>query len=162
MYLKLPLSPYIMLQTDNIAWCKFCSLFLNIVKRGKGKETQNCQNSRFFLNFCHWMYLSSIFSNWFPRFNLSFSWNVMETLLTLVDKRTEGPLFLRRLKHCTVNTIKCVIWHSINKATVKIFKFTWSMAPMKDSFKESLRIADLKIFISNIFDYRYFFQTIGR
>ena len=39
--LKFPLYPYTMLQTDNIAWCKFCSLFLNIVKRGKGRETQD-------------------------------------------------------------------------------------------------------------------------
>ena len=27
-----------MLQTDNIAWRKFCSLLLNIVKRGRGEK----------------------------------------------------------------------------------------------------------------------------
>ena len=47
MCLKFPLSPYIMLRTNNIAWCNFCSLFLNIVKRGKGRETQNCPNRSF-------------------------------------------------------------------------------------------------------------------
>ena len=33
-----------MLRTNNIAWRKFYSTFLNIVKRGKGRETQNCLN----------------------------------------------------------------------------------------------------------------------
>ena len=45
--LKIPLSPYTMLRTHNITWRKFCSLFLNIVRRGKGLETRNCQNSSF-------------------------------------------------------------------------------------------------------------------
>ena len=39
MCLKFPLSPYIMLRTYNIVWRKFCSLFLNIVK--KGEEGRN-------------------------------------------------------------------------------------------------------------------------
>ena len=43
-----------MLQTHNIAWLKFCPLFLNIVKRGKGVETQNWSNSSFSHKFCHW------------------------------------------------------------------------------------------------------------
>ena len=55
MCLKFPLSPYTMLRIDNIAWRKFCSLLLNIVKRGKGRETQNCPNSSFSYNFCHWL-----------------------------------------------------------------------------------------------------------
>ena len=40
----------------------------------------------------------------FPIFNLWFSWNVMAILLSLVDKRTKGPLLLRKQKHCTFNT----------------------------------------------------------
>ena len=47
MYLKLPLSHYPMLQTHNRAWETFCCLFLNIVKWGKGGETQNCTNNQF-------------------------------------------------------------------------------------------------------------------
>ena len=39
--LKFPLSPNTMLQIHNIAWRKFYSLFLNVVKWGKGRETQN-------------------------------------------------------------------------------------------------------------------------
>ena len=50
---KSPLSPYTSLRTDNVAWQKFCSLFLNIAKRGKGRETQNCPNSSFSHNFCY-------------------------------------------------------------------------------------------------------------
>ena len=49
------LSPYTTLRTHNIAWHKFCSLYLNIVKTGKGTETQNCLNSSFSHNFCHWL-----------------------------------------------------------------------------------------------------------
>ena len=44
-----------MLQTHNIAWRKFCSLFLNIVKKGTDGETKNCPNSSFSHNFCHWL-----------------------------------------------------------------------------------------------------------
>ena len=44
-----------MLRTDNIAWRKFCSLFVNIVKKGKGRDTQNCPNTGFSHNFCHWL-----------------------------------------------------------------------------------------------------------
>ena len=47
--------PYTMLKTDNIAWRNFCSMFLNIVKKGKEEETQNCPNSSFSHNFCHWL-----------------------------------------------------------------------------------------------------------
>ena len=39
----------------NIAWCKFCSLSLNIIKGGMGGETGNCPNSSFSQNFCHWL-----------------------------------------------------------------------------------------------------------
>ena len=52
--LKSPLSPYTILQTHNIPGRKLCSLFLNIVKRGKGRETQNSPNSSFSHDFCHW------------------------------------------------------------------------------------------------------------
>ena len=44
-----------MLQTNKNAWRKFCSLFLNLVKRGEGRETQNCPNNSFSHNFCHWL-----------------------------------------------------------------------------------------------------------
>ena len=44
-----------MLGTHNIAWRKFCSLFPNIVKSGKGVETKNCPNSSFSHNFYHWL-----------------------------------------------------------------------------------------------------------
>ena len=46
-----PLSPYTMLQTHNIAWRKFSSLFLNIVKKGKREETRNYPNGSFSLIF---------------------------------------------------------------------------------------------------------------
>ena len=36
---QISLSPYTMLRNHNIAWRKFYSLFLNIFKRGKGRET---------------------------------------------------------------------------------------------------------------------------
>ena len=52
---KNPPSPCTMLRTHNMTWRKFCSLFLNIVKRGKGVETRNCPNSSFSHNFCHWL-----------------------------------------------------------------------------------------------------------
>ena len=45
-----------MLTTDKIAWLNFCSLFLNIVERGKGVETQNCPNCSFSHNFCQWLF----------------------------------------------------------------------------------------------------------
>ena len=48
-----PSSPYIMLRTHSIAWLKFCSLFLVIVKREK--ERKNCLNSSFSHHFCHWL-----------------------------------------------------------------------------------------------------------
>ena len=44
-----------MLRTHNIASRKFWSLFLNIVIRGKGRETQSCPNSSFSHNVCHWL-----------------------------------------------------------------------------------------------------------
>ena len=47
--------PYTMFRTYNIAWRNFCSLVLNIVKRGKEVETQNCPNSSFSHTFCHWL-----------------------------------------------------------------------------------------------------------
>ena len=54
-YLKIPLPPYTMFGTHNMAWRKSCSLFLNIVKQGKRVETQNCSNSIFSHIFCHWL-----------------------------------------------------------------------------------------------------------
>ena len=70
--LKFPLSPYIMLRTHNTAWRKLHSLFLNIVKRGKGRETKNCPNSSFSHNFCHWLYAKNfkLETNTYPRFCL--------------------------------------------------------------------------------------------
>ena len=53
--LKFPLSPYSLLRTHSIAWRNFCSLFLNIVKKVKEVETQNCSNSSFSHNLCHWL-----------------------------------------------------------------------------------------------------------
>ena len=55
MHLEFPLTHYTILQTHNIAWRKFHSLFLNIVKKGKGAETQNCPNNSVSHNFCHWL-----------------------------------------------------------------------------------------------------------
>ena len=51
--LQFSLSPYTMLQTHNIPWRMFCSLFLNIVKRREGVEIKNFPNSSFSHNFCH-------------------------------------------------------------------------------------------------------------
>ena len=53
--LKFPLSHYGMLRTDNIAWSNFYLLFLNIIKSRRRVETQNCANSSFFHNSCHWL-----------------------------------------------------------------------------------------------------------
>ena len=64
MCLKNSLSSFTMLRTDNIAWRKFCSLSLKIVKEEKGKtkkqkegenKTKNWPNSNFSHNFCHWL-----------------------------------------------------------------------------------------------------------
>ena len=52
MCLKSPLSPYAMLRSRNIAWRNFCYLFLNIIKRRNGVETQNRSDSSFSHNFC--------------------------------------------------------------------------------------------------------------
>ena len=41
--LSLSVSLYTMLQTHNIAWRNFCSLFLNIFKRGKGYKFEIVQ-----------------------------------------------------------------------------------------------------------------------
>ena len=60
MRLKFPLSPYRMLLTHNIAWRKLRSLLLNIAKRRKAWETQNCPNSSFSDNFCHWLSEKSV------------------------------------------------------------------------------------------------------
>ena len=45
---KNPLSPpYTMLPTHNITWRKFCSLFLNIVKGGRGEKQNIVQIAAF-------------------------------------------------------------------------------------------------------------------
>ena len=49
---KIPPFSHTMLRTHNIARRKIRSLFLNIVKREKGRETQNCPNSSFSHIFC--------------------------------------------------------------------------------------------------------------
>ena len=46
-----------MLRTHNIAWRNFCSLFLNIVKKGMGVQTRRCTNPIFSHNFCYWLLL---------------------------------------------------------------------------------------------------------
>ena len=48
------------LPLHNVANPKHCltqasSLFLKIIKRGKGREKQNCPNSSLSHNFCHWL-----------------------------------------------------------------------------------------------------------
>ena len=81
----------------------------------------------------------------------------------------EGPLFLGRQRYYTVSTIHLVVCHTINKATVKIFKFTQSLACMKDSFREKIGVVELimvslyEIFRRNLFQTsgrRYFINTI--
>ena len=68
MRLKFPLPSYTLLRAHNIARRKLCLLFLNIVKMGKWRETQNCPNSGFFYNFCHWLSEKSIqFKVWYFR-----------------------------------------------------------------------------------------------
>ena len=44
-----------MLPTHNIAWSKVFSLFLDIVKKGKKVEKQNCPDSSFSHNFRYWL-----------------------------------------------------------------------------------------------------------
>ena len=71
-----------MLWTHNIAWHKFCSFFLNIVKSRKGVETWNCSNSSFPINFmtdCTTAWYNSVslrnsffFNLWFSYFNFLF------------------------------------------------------------------------------------------
>ena len=58
-----------MLRTHNIAWHKFCSLFLNINKREKRVETPICPNSSFSHKFCQIVWknlknLSEVFYTW--------------------------------------------------------------------------------------------------
>ena len=65
------LFPYTILRAYNIAWRKFCSLFLNIVKRRKERETQKCPNSSFSQSFCHWLYL--------------FAWNTVVLVISGLD-----------------------------------------------------------------------------
>ena len=49
-------SPSTVLPTHNTGWRNFCfTLFLNIVKKGKGAETKNRSNSNYSHNFCHWL-----------------------------------------------------------------------------------------------------------
>ena len=84
----------------------------------------------------------------------------MAILLSLVGKRTKGLLLLRRKKYCTFNTIHCVIRHTINKTTVKVYKFAQSLVLMKDSFK-SCR-AENDFVISQFLIRRYLFHTIDR
>ena len=80
-----PLSLFTILQTQNIAWHKFCSLSLNIVKRGKSGEKQNiAQKVTFPITFvtdCSyismniWWFLLTRFSKTFfdKRFGLGFA-----------------------------------------------------------------------------------------
>ena len=52
------------------------------------------------------------------------------------------------LSYCTANTIHCVVWRTINKVTVKIIRFTQSLALMKDSLRESVGVVELKMISS--------------
>ena len=52
--------PYTMLPTLKIAWCKFYLLFVNIVKRGKGREAQYRLDSSFPNNCCQWLSEKSV------------------------------------------------------------------------------------------------------
>ena len=65
------LFPYSILRAYNIAWRKFCSLFLNIVKRWKERETQKFPNRSFSQSFCHWLYL--------------FAWNTVVLVISGLD-----------------------------------------------------------------------------
>ena len=56
------LSPFTMLWTHNIAWHKFYSFFLDIVKMERGGEIKNCPYSSFSHNFCHWLQCYWIFA----------------------------------------------------------------------------------------------------
>ena len=53
-------SPYTMLRTHNIAWGKFYLFFINTVKRGKGRETQNRLDRTFTHNCCQWLSEESV------------------------------------------------------------------------------------------------------
>ena len=90
---------------------------------------------------------------WVPRFDLWFLWNIMAILLFLFDKRTEGPLFLRRWKRCVVSHTKQGYCKAIQMYTI--------FCTHKG---ESLRVVELKMVLQyQIFLVRrYFFQTIGR
>ena len=74
---------------------------------------------------------------WFLRLNIWFSWNLMATFLFLADKRNKGPF----------NIIHWVIWHTINKATGKLFKFTRSSALIKDSFRKNIVVVELRMIL---------------
>lgn len=76
---------------------------------------------------------------WFPGFNLWSSWNVMATLLFVVSKRTEGPLFLRREKHWSINAIHCDLWPTNKQIYCKGIQIYTILGThlMKDSSRES-------------------------
>ena len=97
---------------------------------------------------------------WFRYLIFGFRGMLWQSFYPLIDKRTKGPLLLRRQKHCTFSTIHCVIWHTINKALAKIYKFAWSLTLMKDSFRSCQAENDLVI--SKFLIRRYLFHTIGR
>lgn len=48
--------------------------------------------------------------------------------------------------HCTVNTIHWVVFHTIYKATLKIFKFRRSLTLMRDNFQKSKELSSWRWF----------------
>ena len=109
MCLKFPLSSYTMLRTHRIAWLKFCSLFLNIVKRGKGVETKNCLNNIFSHHFCHWLsekvlkdkcdILEMLVVNQIERIQLSITWLWYKSSQFLEFKTTTLNFWITEAKH---------------------------------------------------------------
>ena len=57
---------------------------------------------------------------------------------------------------------KYVARHAASKVAVKIFKIARSLALIKDSFRESIGVAELKMEYQVFLLRRYLFQTYGR
>ena len=74
--------------------------------------------------------------------------NLISGFREMLWQPSERLLFLHIWKHSNTmqhNTTNCVVWHTLSKATVKIFRFTQYLALMKHSFRESLGVAELKM-----------------
>ena len=111
-----------MLRTDNIAWRKFFSLFVNIVKRVKEGETQNCTNTGFSLNFSHW--LSEKSSKFFKCGILLLL--ILKSQLKPFDtleKKGHRKCCQRLLQGCFYRRLSCVYPVSITTYLKNIFYF---------------------------------------